>query len=38
MEHNIIYCQDILLVNPFQSKKGSVERGSLWTQVVLPPV
>ncbi|CAB4017644.1 Hypothetical predicted protein [Paramuricea clavata] len=33
MEHNIIYCRDILLVNPFQSKKGSVERGSLWTQI-----
>jgi hypothetical protein len=33
MEHNIIYCRDILLVNPFQSKKGSVERGGLWTQI-----
>ena len=22
MEHNIIYCRDILLVNPYQSKKG----------------
>ncbi|CAB4042157.1 Hypothetical predicted protein [Paramuricea clavata] len=33
MEHNMIYCRDILLVNSFQSKKGSVERGSLWTQI-----
>ncbi|CAB3998254.1 Hypothetical predicted protein [Paramuricea clavata] len=33
MEHNIIYCRDILLVNAFQSKNGSVERGSLWTQI-----
>ena len=32
-EHNILYCREILLVNPFQSKKGSVERGSMWTQI-----
>ncbi len=34
MQHNILYCRDIVVaVNPFQKKKGSVERGALWTQI-----
>ena len=30
---NIVYCREIVMVNPFQSKKGSLERGALWTQI-----
>ena len=33
MECDIVYCQEIVTVNPFQKKKGSVERGALWTQI-----
>lgn len=33
MECDIVYCREIVMVNPFQSKKGSLERGALWTQI-----
>ena len=33
MECDIVYCREIVMVNPFQKKKGSLERGALWTQI-----
>jgi hypothetical protein len=34
MEHNIIFCREVLFVNPFKKKKGSVERGALWKEII----
>lgn len=33
LECDIVYCREIVMINPFQKKKGSVERGALWTQI-----
>ena len=30
-EHDIYLCRDITTVEPFQSNKGTVARGQLWT-------
>lgn len=32
-EHDIHLCRDIIVVEPFQSKKGTVARGQLWTKI-----
>ena len=32
-EHDVTLGREILLVNPFKHRKGSVERGTAWKQI-----
>lgn len=31
--HGIYLCREIIVVDPFQFKKGTVDRGKLWTKI-----
>ena len=33
MKHNVLFCGEVLLINPFKTRKGSVKHGSLWTKI-----
>jgi len=32
-KHDIYLCREIIVVEPFQLKKGTVDRGKLWTKI-----
>ena len=32
-EHDVVFCREIIFVNPFSAKKKSVQRSALWQRV-----
>ena len=32
-EHDVVFCREIIFVNPFSAKKKSVQRSTLWQRV-----
>ena len=32
-EHYVVFCREIIFVNPFSAKKKSVQRSALWQRV-----
>ena len=32
-KHDVVLCREVLVVEPFKFKKGSVEKGKVWTEI-----
>lgn len=33
MEHDVMLCKEVRLMQPFKAKKGSLERGRIWNLI-----
>ena len=36
-KHDVVLCREVLVVEPFKFKKGSVEKGKVWTEIAASP-